>query len=139
MASVRVIQITKSENEWLYSKFKLNIRSFLSNYDNITLIGNFNLSSDDVPPESCLKAYSVTSLIKEATCLQFSNPSCIDLILTNQKNMYKLSNTFEPGISDYHKLILASAKSGSLKGRQREKICRTYRSFNVETFKKNVK
>ena len=137
MASVRVIQITKSENEWLYSKFKLNIRSFLSNYDNITLIGNFNLSSDDVPPESFLKAYSVTSLIKE--CLQFSNPSCIGLILTNQKNMYKLSNTYEPGISDYHKLILASAKSVSLKGRQREKICRTYRSFNVETFKKNDK
>ena len=58
---------------------------FLKNYDNVTLIGDFNLSSDDVPFESFLQAYNVNSLIKEATCFQSSNPSCIDLILTNQK------------------------------------------------------
>ena len=58
---------------------------FLKNYDNVTLIGDFNLSSDDVPFESFLQAYNLTSLIKEATCFQSSNPSCIDLILTNQK------------------------------------------------------
>ena len=58
---------------------------FLKDCDNVTLIGNFNLSSDDVPLESFLQAYNLTSLIKEATCFQSSNPSCIDLILTNQK------------------------------------------------------
>ena len=58
---------------------------FLKNYDNVTLIGDFNLSSDDVSLESFLQAYNLTSLIKEATCFQSSNPSCIDLILTNQK------------------------------------------------------
>ena len=50
--------------------------------------------------------------------------------------MYKLSNTFETGISDHHKLILTVAKSGSSKGRPREKCFRSYRSFNIETFKK---
>ena len=50
--------------------------------------------------------------------------------------MYKLSNTFETGISDHHKLISTVAKSGSFKGRPREKIYRSYRSFNIETFKK---
>ena len=44
-----------------------------------------HLSSDDVPFESFLKGYSLTSLIKEATCFQSSDTSCIDLILTNQK------------------------------------------------------
>ena len=68
-----------------------------------------------------LQAYILTSLIKEMTCFQASNPSYIDLILTNQKNMYKLSNTFETGISDHHKLISTVAKSGSFKGRLREK------------------
>ena len=58
---------------------------YLKNYDKVTLIGDFNLSSDDVPFESFLQAYNVNSLIKEATCFQSSNPSCIDLILTNQK------------------------------------------------------
>ena len=35
--------------------------------------------------------------------------------------MYKLSNTFETGLSDQHKLISVAAKSGSFKGRLREK------------------
>ena len=58
---------------------------FLKNSDKVTLIGDFNLSSEDVSFESFVKAYKLTSLIKEATCSQFSNPSCINLILTNQK------------------------------------------------------
>ena len=52
--------------------------------------------------------------------------------------MYKLSNTFGTGISDHHKLILTVAKSGSFKHRPREKNYRSYRSFNIETFKKTL-
>ena len=85
MASVRFMYTTESENERHYSKVKLNIRSFFKKLYDVTLIGNFNLSSDDVPFESFLQRYSLTSLIKEATSFQSSNPSCIDLILTNQK------------------------------------------------------
>ena len=104
----------------------------------LSIIGDFNLSSDDVPLESFIWAYNLGSLIKEATRFQSSNPSCIDLVLTNQKNMYKLSNTFETGLSDQHKLISAAAKSGSFKGRLREKNYWSYRSFNIETFKKTL-
>ena len=53
--------------------------------------------------------------------------------------MYRLSNTFETGISDQHKLILTVVKSGSFKGRVREKNYRSYRSFNIETFKKTLR
>ena len=53
--------------------------------------------------------------------------------------MYKLSNTFETEISaDHHKLISTVAKYGSFKGRPREKIYRSYRSFSIETFKKTL-
>ena len=51
--------------------------------------------------------------------------------------MYKLSNTFETRISD-HKLISAVAKSGSFKGRPREKNLQKHGSFNIETFKKTL-
>ena len=111
------------------------MRFFLKkNYDNVTLFGDFNISSDDVPLESFLQAYNLTSLIKETTCFQSSNPSCIDLILTNQKNMYKLSNTFETRISDHHELVSTVAKSLRLQ----EKIYRSYRSLNIETLKKTL-
>ena len=49
--------------------------------------------------------------------------------------MYKVSNTFETGLSD-HKLISRVAKSGSSKGRPREKIYRSHSFSNFETFKK---
>ena len=52
--------------------------------------------------------------------------------------MYKLSNIFETGLSDHHKLISTVTKSGSFKGRPRKKINRRYRSFTIETFKKTL-
>ena len=52
--------------------------------------------------------------------------------------MYKLVNTFETGLSDYRKLVSTVAKSGSFKGRPRENIYRSYRSFNIETFKRTL-
>ena len=97
----------------------------MKNYDNVTLIGDFNLFSVDIALKSFLQAYNLTSLIKEETCFQSSNPSCIDFILTNQKVFINSSNTFETGISDHHKLISTVAKSGSFKGRPREKIYRS--------------
>ena len=109
---------------------------YFKNYDNVTLIGD--LSSDDVPSESFLQAYNLTSLIKEATCFQSSNPSCINLIIPNQKNVCKLFNTFETGISDHQKLISTVTQFGSFKGRPRQKIYRSYRSLNIETNKKTL-
>ena len=116
----------------------LILNRFFKNCDNVTLIGDFNLSIDDKHFKSFLQAYNLTSLIKEATCLQSGNLCYIDLILTNQKNMHELSNTFETGISDHHKLISTVAKSGSFKESLQEKIYRSYRSFNIEIFKKTL-
>ena len=42
-----------------------------------------------------------------------------------------LSDTFETGLSDHHKLILTILKSGGFKGKPKEKIYRSYRSFRL--------
>ena len=52
--------------------------------------------------------------------------------------MYKLSHTFKTGICDHHKLFSTAAESGSFKGRPQEKVYRSYRSLNNETFKKTL-
>ena len=80
--------------------------------------------------------YNLTSLIKEVTSFWSSNPSCIDLILIDQKNGYKLSNTFETEISDHHKLISTVAKSRSFNGWSREKIYRTIDLLTLKPLKK---
>ena len=40
--------------------------------------------------------------LKILTCYQSGNPTCTDNILTNQKALFKLSKTFETGLSDHH-------------------------------------
>lgn len=45
----------------------------------------------------------------------FSNlakPSCIDLILTNQPNLFEQSNAFEKGLSDFHLSTVTAFKNG---------------------------
>ena len=66
-----------------------------------------------------MQAHNLNNLIKEPTYFQSNNPSQIDLILTNQKSMYKFSNTFVTSLSDHHKLISTISKSGGFKGTPR--------------------
>ena len=74
-------------------------------YENLILIGDFNLSIENQHLDALIQAYNLNNLINKPTCFQSNTPTCIDLILTNKKDLFKLSNTFETGISDHHKLV----------------------------------
>ena len=80
------------------------------------VIDDFNLPVENSHLEAILQAYDLSNLIKKPTCYQSYTPSCIDLILTNRKHLFQLSNTFETGLSDHHKLICTILKSGGFKG-----------------------
>ena len=79
----------------------------------------------------------MNNLINKPTCFQSNKPTWTDLILTNKKNLFKLSNTFETGISDHHKLVSTIQKSGSFKGALKMKICRSYKKIELEHFNRN--
>ena len=98
-------------------------------------MSDFNLSVDNSHLEAFMSACDFSSLIKKPTCYQSNTPSCIDLILTNRKNLSKLSNTFDTGLSDHHKLVCTILKSGGFKGAPIEKIYRSYKTFDVNDFK----
>ena len=42
--------------------------------------------------------------------------------MNQPKNMYKLSDTFKTGLSDYHKLILTVTQSGTFQWKPRDEI-----------------
>ena len=77
---------------------------------------HFNLSTENQHLDVLIQAYNLNSLINKPTCFQSNTPTRIDLILINKKNLFKLSNTLETGISDHHKLVSTILKSGSFKG-----------------------
>ena len=54
------------------------------------------------------------------TCYQSNYPIWIDLILTNKKNLFKLSDTFETGVSDHHKLFPTILKPGGFNEKPKE-------------------
>ena len=107
---------------------------YSAQYEHIVIFGDFNMSVENSHFQNLMQIYDLSPLIKEPTCFQSHNPTCIDNFLTNQKAMFKLSRLFETGLSDHHKLISVVMKSGVFRGLPRKKICRSYKKFDLEHF-----
>ena len=103
------------------------------------VIGDFNLPVENSHLEAIIQAYDLRSLIKKPTCYQSDTPSCIDLILTNRKHLFQLSNTFETGLSDHHKFICTILNCGGFKGAPIKKIYRSCKTFDVDQFQEMLK
>ena len=58
------------------------------------LMGDFNLTIENKHLE--------ISLITSPLYFQFTNPTCIDLTLTNQEDLFSNFETCEVGITDHH-------------------------------------
>ena len=70
---------------------------------NILIIGDMNLQIENINLKSFMEKYNLYSLIKTPTCFKSkTNPSCIDLILTNRKCNFQKSHAFVTGLSDFH-------------------------------------
>ena len=102
------------------------------------LIGDFNLTIDNKNLENVMTTFDLECLIKKPTCFQSSNPTCIDLILTNKKEFFKNTDVIEVGIPNHHSLIATDLKSLLLKGNAKTKLYRDYNSFNIDHVKGNL-
>ena len=131
-----VFVLHQSKRKWLFlgiykpqyqnnTEFLNRINSVLDHYltphEYIILIGDFNVCVENTHSQATLENYDLNNLINIPTCYQSNNPTCIDLILTNKKNLFKLSDTFETGLSDQHKRISTILKSEGFKGKPKKK------------------
>ena len=80
-------------------------------YDKTMLIGDSNLTTDNNSLENLMSTLDLECLIKKANCFESSNPTCIDLTLTDKKELFKNTDVIEVGISDHHSLIVTASKS----------------------------
>ena len=90
-----------------------NVIDFYSkSYENIILIGGLNVEISDSHVDSFCTIYRLKSLIKQPTCYKnYEKPACIDLILTNGPGQFQATLTLETGLSDFHKMTVATFKS----------------------------
>ena len=81
--------------------------------------------------------YSFRCLVKDPTCFKSSsNPSCIDLILTNKFGCFQNTLVIETGLSDFHKLTVSVMKASFLK--QVPKILNYRNYFNNDIFRNDL-
>ena len=92
------------------------LNHYIPSYDNILLLGDLNMTTENLHLNNLMQIFNLNALVKTPTCYQLHNRACIDNILTNRKALLKLSKTFETGLSDHHKSISIIMTSGRVKG-----------------------
>ena len=103
------------------------------------MLGDFNLSTENPNLKNFMCSFDLESLINSPTCYKSTNPSCIDLILTNKKNHFMKSATFETGLSDHHKLITTILRKTISKGNSKKMFYRDYKRFDQKKFETELK
>ena len=116
------LEINLRKAKWLlfggYNNKKSNVSNFLENlgpmldhhmvkYDNVLLVGDFNLETHEMRMNEFCDVYSLRNLFTEPTCYKNPlNPSSIDLMLTNKIRSFLNSQVIETGLSDHHKMTI---------------------------------
>ena len=90
------------------------------------LIGDFMLTVNNKNHGELMNTFNLEVLITESTCFQSTNPTCIDLVLTNQDGLFKNSNFLEVGIFDQYRFITTALRSQSVKGNPKMKLHRDH-------------
>ena len=62
----------------------------LGQYENFTLMSNFNVEQTDLTMENFYQFYGCKNLFKDKTCFKSAiNPPCTDLIITNRLKSFQ--------------------------------------------------
>ena len=100
-------------------------------YENVMLIGDFNLTVNNKNLRVFMNTFNLDSLINKPTCFQSANPTCIDLILTNQKSLFKNSSVLVVGISNHRSFITTALRAQLIKGNVKMRMNRDYKTFKI--------
>ncbi len=124
-----------SSNEYFQNSLIKIIDEASLNYENFIIIGDLNLTPDNLHLKTICSTLGLSNLIKEPTCFKPNcTPSSIDAILTNHKTQFKHSKAIETSISDYHKMILTAWKSHLPKHHAKFLYYRDFKNFSEDSF-----
>ena len=96
--------VIKSHLEILHK----GLASYSSKYENLIVLGDFNVAMNN----SDITVFCDRYDLKYPTCYKnHENPSCIDLILTNNPKCFQSSCVLETGVSDFHRMTITVMKT----------------------------
>ena len=115
----------KQNDEYYFGNVGNALDTCIIYYDKFIFAGDFNAEVSESKMDNFLGTHGLSSLIHEKTCFKsLTNPSCIDLFLTNSKNSFINSTVLSTGTSDFHEMIVTVFKTTIVKGKQADYISR---------------
>ena len=129
----------KSGDEYYIKHVERALDLYISKYDNFLLLGDFNIEDTETVLSDFLHQYDSKNLVKEKTCFKnVNNPSCVDLIITNQPNLFQHTTALSTGLSDFHKMVVSMFKASFEKRAPKQITYRTYKDFDQIRFNSDL-
>ena len=116
----------------------LDFDNYADTYDNVLLLGDFNMEANDKEMIPLINDHNLYSMIKEPTYFFSNEGRCIDLMLTNQKYSFLCTKTFDTGESDFHHMVYSMFKTTFTKHTRKVIKYRCYKSFNNSAFQHDL-
>ena len=127
------------QNEYVFHDHIEKMIDFYSrSIDNMLIFGDFNMETTHPVMTDFLENHNLYSMIKTPTCFKSVRGRCIDLMLTNSKNSFFGSQTFETGFSDFHHLIYTILKTTYIKLPPKKIKFRDYKKFSEQNFRNDL-
>ena len=99
-------------------------------------MGDLNCETTEEPMINFCENFNFRHLVKEPTCFKNpTNPSLIDIILTNRSHNFLGTSTVETGLSDFHKMTITVLKTHFVKQEPKIITYRDYKSFDQPNFR----
>ena len=128
-----------SKNNY-FSLVNKALDAYGSKFENIILMGDLNTTNDDENLVEFLEDRELSNLVHFPTCfMSETNPSTIDLIITNKPKSFQNTIGVSTGISDFHKMVLTSMKTTFPKAVPKEIVYRDMKNFDKKAFKRDLK
>ena len=104
------------------------------------MLGDWNSEVTEEDMQDFCDMYNLENLIKEPTCFKSTtNPSSIDIMLTNKKLSFQNSITVETGLSDFHKMTVTVMKKYFKKKEPIRIIYHDKRNFDAVKFRDDIR
>ena len=104
------------------------------------IAGDFNAQESEPVLDEFITEHDLKSIVKDPTCFKsVSNPSCIDLLITNFPNSFQGTMVLTTGLSDYHKMVLTVLKNKFVKQKPKEIEYRCYKTMDRGVFREELK
>ena len=126
-----LIEVNVCRKKWLLGCFYIPHKTYISdflneiskvldlttaNYEHLFIMGDLNSEVKEKYLTEFCQLYNLKNLINMPTCFKIpSNPSCIDVMLTNHPRSFQNSLAIDTGLSDFHRMTVTVLKAYSPK------------------------